>query len=241
MTSEYSNEDNQSDASILFGKEYLNNSQQTIRSAANTSMFSGSHYRKMDPDGECLTARSANDKNESGFDLDRDTLDMIKPIEWNRKSVSRKLPPSRIKLAPEEEEKLLDNDEVDEEWEKFLQEARQTPRRKSVDQKKTPEKTKEEDEEARKEYYRGLVTEGIIHLTEKNQNAVAPSLYAQTLNEDHLFSEKDIDNTSFNKQVSPILNIEIILLVLSRKSLHLSLTSDLETARWKNFLKKFLK
>jgi hypothetical protein len=225
----------------LFGKEYLNNSQQTIRSCANSSVFSGSHYRKMDPDGDCLTTRSANDKNESGFDLDKDTLDMIKPIEWSRKSMSRKPPPAKIKLVQDEEEKLMDNDEVDEEWEKFLEEARRTPRRQSVDQQKTLEKAKEEDEEARKEYYRRLVTEEIIHLTEKNQNAVAPSLYAQTLNEDHLFSEKDIDNTSFNKQVSPILNIEIILLVLSRKSLHLSLTSDLETARWKNFLKKFLK
>lgn len=56
-----------------------------------------------------------------------------------------------------------------------------------------------------------------------------------------MISEKDIDKTNFNKEINEILNIEIILLVLSRKSLHLNISSDLEITRWKKFLMKFLK
>ena len=41
---------NKSESSILFGREFINNSQQTIRSVNNSSLFSKSHYGNFDPD-----------------------------------------------------------------------------------------------------------------------------------------------------------------------------------------------
>ena len=202
----------------------------------------------MDSDRQSLTARSARDHDDSGFDFDKDTLDMIKVPDWGRNSVNRKSMSRRTKapmLHDEEEQKLVDDEgeEVNEEWAKFLEDAKKNPQDDDEDPKSVPkmESTPKEDKKARVEYYRKLVTPDITHLTEKQQNAEAPSLYAQSVNDNRLISEKDIDSNGFNKNVTPILNIEIILLVLSRKSLHLSLASDMEIARWKKFLKKFLK
>ena len=41
--------------------------------------------------------------------------------------------------------------------------------------------------------------------------------------------------------MNEILNIETILVLMSNRSLHLQITSDLEITRWKKFLYKFLK
>jgi len=52
---------------------------------------------------------------------------------------------------------------------------------------------------------------------------VAPAPYAQSVTEGQIISEKEIDRTSFNKNINEVLNIETILLLMSMKSLHLSL------------------
>jgi hypothetical protein len=215
----------------------MNNSQRTIKSGYNSSVMSRNHYAKMDPNGECLTSRSNRDFNDdSGFDLDQDTLDLIRPSLTGRKSIrATKGNPNPF---IQEDEKKLEAD--DEEWEKFLDEARKDTQIGKEDEPETAIQTKL-NEKDKHEYYRKLVTTDIITLTEKKQDAVAPSLYSHKVNENTMISEKDIDTTNFNKTVCEILNIEIILLVLSRTKLHTDLTSDLEIARWKKFLMKFLK
>lgn len=214
----------------MFGKEYLNNSQATIKSGVNSSVLSKNHYERLDPNGDCLTSKSARDLDEiSGFDLDKDTLDLIDPDDIDGKGVSGG------GLAFVDEEVKLQQEGVDQEWQKFLKDA----------QNETEEEIMQAevyDSEAQKKmYYRNLVTDNIIGLTEKKQDAIAPNFYAQTVNENQMISEKDIDHVNFNKNISEILNIEIVLLVLSRRMLHVNLTSDLEIVRWKKFLVKFLK
>jgi hypothetical protein len=233
----YSDISQNSDGSILFGKEYMNNSQHTIQSGFNSSVMSKDHYAKMDPNGECLTSRSNRDFNDdSGFDLDKDTLDLIRPSDLGRKSISAGK--GGANPFAHEDEKKLDID--DDEWEKFLEEARKDPRGVDEDDLQVKAESRLTDKD-KYEYYRRLITPDIITLTEKKQDAVAPSLYSHNVNENQMISEKDIDATNFNKNVAEILNIEIILLLLSRTKLHTDLTSDLEIARWKKFLMKFLK
>lgn len=135
----------------------------------------------------------------------------------------------------DQEVKLNQEEGVDHEWQRFLKDAQNTPEEEvkiieevDTDQKKT-------------DYYRNLVTKDIMLLTEKKQDAIAPTFYAQTVNENQMISEKDIDHVNFNKNICEILNIETVLLVLSRRTLHVNLTSDLEIVRWKKFLIKFLK
>jgi hypothetical protein len=48
-------ESSKSDSSILYGKEYLNTSQNTIASKVNTSLFSTDHYQHADPENECVS------------------------------------------------------------------------------------------------------------------------------------------------------------------------------------------
>lgn len=222
-----------SDNSVLFGKEYLNNSQATIKSGANSSVLSKNHYERLDPDGDCLTSRSARDMDDiSGFDLDKDTLDLIDPKDIDDKSV--KGAPG-AGLAFVDEEVKLQQEGVDQEWQKFLKDAQNDPEEDAKD----PDALDKEAEN--KFYHRNLIAKDIIELTEKKQDAIAPNFYAQTVNENQMISEKDIDHVTFNKNISEILNIEIVLLVLSRRMLHVNLTSDLEIVRWKKFLVKFLK
>lgn len=174
--------------------------------------------------------------------MDRDTLDLIKPADLGRRSTINKGKLTDPPIFAEEEEQKLHDEDLDSEWEKFLDEARQDPTEVSPEQPiKITRKQSKHEEKERKKYFRRLVAKDILHLTEKKQDAVAPSLYSQTVNENQMISEKEIANTSFNKGINEILNIEIVLLILSRKSLHLSLSSDLEISRWKKFLMKFLK
>ena len=197
--------------------------------------MSRNHYAKMDPNGECLTARSNRDYNDhSGFDMDQDTLELIRPTE-GRKSI--RITKNNQNPFAEEDERKLEAD--DDEWEKFLEEARNDTELGHEDHKKAIISRLSEKDKT--EYYRRLITPDIITITEKKQDAVAPSLYSHKVNENTMISEDDIDTTNFNKSVAEILNIEIILLVLSRPKLHADLTSDLEIARWKKFLVKFLK
>lgn len=57
------------------------------------------------------------------------------------------------------------------------------------------------------------------------------------------FTKADRKGTSVSesKTAGDIMNIEVVLLLLSMKSLHLNLSSDLEITRWKKFLFAFLK
>jgi len=231
---------NKSESSILFGKEYLNNSQHTILSGRNSSFFSKSHYGNFDPEGDCLTSRSHRDGlNDSGdLIIEKDTLDLIKTEDLRRGSFNI-IREDKDKLLTDEEEHKLQNDEVDDEWDKFLLEAKHDKGDEKYASRKA--KSSKEFERLRIEYYRSLVREDIMSITEKKQDSEAPALYTQSVIENQLISEKDINKASFNKDINDILNIEIILLLLSRTSLHLSLSSDLEITRWKKFLMKFLK
>lgn len=95
-----------------------------MRSKWNSSMLSRSHYGKMDPNGECITNKSCGEDNlNESFILDRDTLDLIRPDEIRRSSVG--MNPNRIDAIFNEEETKLCRDEVDEEWEKFLGQAKE--------------------------------------------------------------------------------------------------------------------
>lgn len=197
----------------------------------------------MDPFGDCISARSHGGKDDSGLLMEKDTLDLIKPSDINHRKTFRRHTKQADKLGFKEEELKLDDDkdEVDSEWERFLEEARKDPDEDFEEQPQIKRKSSKEEEKERIEYYRRLVTENIVHITEKKQDEIAPSLYSQTVNENQLISEKEIDHTSFNKNVQEILNVEIILLVLSRTNIHHYLTSDMEIARWKKFLIKYLK
>ena len=198
-------------------------------------MLSKNHYAKMDPGGDCLSSKSARGNLESsGFDLDKDTLDLIDPKDTRRKSFNTA---SGDESPFIDEEIKLENEGIDQEWEKFLQDAKINPKN---SEKKIKEKAKISEKEKIK-YYRSLVTKNIMKITEKKQDAIAPNFYSQAVNEHQMINEKDIDHSTFKKNINEILNIEIILLVLSRKLLHINLTSDLEIARWKKFLMKFLK
>lgn len=190
----------------------------------------------MDPDGDCITSKSIQDQMESsGFLLDKDTLDLIDPQDVGRKSLRVKKGGGNPFM---DEEIKLDKEEVDQEWEKFLEDAKINP-------ENSPQKRKAQDdavcEKERLEYYRNLVTKDIMKITEKKQDAIVPNFYTQTVNEHQILNEKDIDHATFNKSINEIMNIEMILLVLSRNLLHINLTSDLEITRWKKFLIKFLK
>lgn len=196
----------------------------------------------MDPFGDCISVRSHGERDDSGLLMEKDTLDLIKPSDIGHRKTFRRHTKQGEKLGFNEEElKLDDKDEVDSEWDRFLEEARKDPDEEFEDQPKMKQKSAKEEEKERIEYYRRLVTENIVYITEKKQDEIAPSLYSQTVNENQLISEKEIDQTSFNKNVQEILNVEIILLVLSRTNIHHYLTSDMEIARWKKFLMKYLK
>jgi hypothetical protein len=239
---DFMEDDNKSDGSILFGKEYLNNSQNTIRSISNSSLFSKNHYRNFDPNGDCLSERDRDDLNleDGNLLIDRDTLDLIKPSDFApRRSFNGRTFPKE-QFAIDEDEKLLQNDEVDDEWVKFLREAQiEEPEDDSIFKKS--KKTREEEERQRIEYYRSFIKEDILRLTEKKGDSEAPAMYSQTVMENQILKEKEMDSSTFNKEINEILNIETILLVLSRRSLHLYLSSDLEISRWKKFFMKFLK
>lgn len=232
------NDGNQSEGSILFGKEFLNNSQHTIRSIGRSSLFSNSHYKNFDPEGECLSEAADGEKNDEYWDLlEKDTLDLIKPSQIGRKSISKKSPKNM--MAADEDEKKLNTDDIDDEWNKFLLEAKVEKPEEEFEEFNS--KVNQNHERLRIQYYRNLVREDIMEITEKKQDVEVPALYAQPIVENRLIYEQELDKTGFNKDINEILNIEIILLILSHKSLHLSLSSDLEINRWKKFLVKFLK
>lgn len=165
--------------------------------------------------------------------LDQDTLDLIKTSD-KKSQFGKEFKKNKFF----EEEKQLDG--VEDEWEKFLSEAKHETAD-TLEYKDFETKNNEDDEKLRVQYYRNLVHKDILQITEKKQDGEAPAIYAQSVIENRMINEKDIDKTNFGKEINDILNIEIILLVLSRTSLHLSISSDLEITRWKKFLTKFLK
>ena len=75
----------------------------------------------MDPDGEWLTSKSDFGNWDDSFILEKDTLDLIKPEDTKRMSSTLKRQNQMI-FEDEKETKL--DAEVDEEWQKFLSEAR---------------------------------------------------------------------------------------------------------------------
>lgn len=130
----------------------------------NSSRFSKDHYQKLDPDGECITRKSEINKEDS-FILEKDTLDLIKPEEIRRISMGTKLDHN---IFFDEEETKLDKDGIDEEWQKFLSEAKDSPHEgEEFDFNKFKLKR---DEKARFEYYRSLVTKDIMLITEKKKD-----------------------------------------------------------------------
>ena len=103
---------------------------------------------------------------EDSFLLDKDTLDLIKPEDIRRSSVGVEDIGKNIFF--DEEETKLDKDGVDDEWKKFLSEAKSP----SIDREEFNNyKLKmKKDENARVEYYRGLITKDIMLITEKKKD-----------------------------------------------------------------------
>ena len=134
-------------------------------SKLNSSRFSRDHYQNLDPDGECITRKSEVFKEDS-FLLEKDTLDLIKPEDIRRSAIE--VSESDKNIFFDEEEIKLDKDVVDEEWHKFLTEAK-SPSHGTEEYNFNKIKQKR-DENARLEYYRGLVTKDIMHLTEKKKD-----------------------------------------------------------------------
>ena len=150
-----------SEGTLLYGQEYHNTSQRTIKSRWNSSMLSRDHYGKMDPDGEWLTSKS-DFWDDDSLVLEKDTLDLIKPEDIKRTSMIYKRQNQMV--FDEEKEAKLKN-EVDDEWEKFLYEARKESW--DTDELDYAKFRSKRDEEARLEYYRSLVTKDIFQTTDE--------------------------------------------------------------------------
>ena len=108
-----------SEGTLLYGDEYHNTSQKTIRSKWNSSMMSRDHYGKMDPDGDLFS--KSDFRSDDSIILEKDTLDLIKPEDIGKTSGMYK---RQNQLKFDEEQEIKFKNEVDEEWEKFLYEAR---------------------------------------------------------------------------------------------------------------------
>lgn len=91
----------------------------------NSSGFSKDHYQRLDPNGECITRKSEMCKEDSLI-LEKDTLDLIRPDEIRRISMGANKLEHNIFF--DEEETKLDKDVIDEEWQKFLSEAKDSPK-----------------------------------------------------------------------------------------------------------------
>ena len=155
---------NKSEGSILYGKEYLNNSQQTIRSLSKSSLFSNSHYGNFDPDGEWVSVRSGAYMDESNeMILEKDTLDLINP-DLGRWSSFKGVEMVR-EMCKGEDEKQLDG--VDDEWCKFINQAKHEGEGNSASDGLVTRKMSGDNEKLRLQYYRNLVQKDILELTEK--------------------------------------------------------------------------